>query len=178
MKSAMFRSDGVGAVVGHLCAPDKAQYENNGKIGVFVLTGNVVETEYNDVLLVGKKTGEDTFLVEQMESLPKKDEGMLFFTAAGEKGEANCIAIPKHMIKESGTHTSESGTVYHTIKAEIGRNHFILVNIFGDYTEESGTDTVVLLLKGAPRKEERNFGSGYAVKRIISEYAAGWQVKS
>lgn len=177
MKSAIFRKNGEGVLVGRLSAPDRIRCDQNGKIEEFELSGNVVETEYNDVLVVGKKTDEHAVFVQQMESLPTAEDGALLFTF-GEQNDACCVAIPKSCVKEIADKVAANGAPYKAIRAEIGKNHSFYLNLYDRFEEESVTDTIVALLKSAPQRTENRFGEGYAVKTVITESALGWQIKS
>lgn len=178
MKAAMFRTDNSGAVVGHLSAPDRMQYENEGHIGTFDLSGNIVETEYYDVLAVGERDEDGHFKVQRMESLPTAEDGILKFSIAGESGKAYCMAIPKSQVISVEERFSKTNTKYHCMHVRTGKNASMYVNVLGAFDQTPSTDVYVFLLKEAPKRDRQEFGSGYAVKTVTTDYATGVQLKS
>ena len=178
MKAALFRKDGIGAVVGRLKAPNIVQYENEGSLLQFNLTGKVVDTEYNDVLIFGQKISDDVLNVERMESLPKAGEKYLGFKLDGEQGTAFCLAIHAEHLKEVKKCRSENGNEYHRFSFNMGKNSTLYMSVFGHYQKETSNNCYVFIMKEPPKVESKEFGSNYAVKKIVTQFASGYQIMS
>lgn len=178
MKAAMFRKDGMGAVVGRLKSPNEVQYEDNGTLKVFQLTGNVVDTEFNDVLIVGKKVSENTLEVAKMESLPDRNGAFLGFKAAGDMGELFCMAIPKCCVIDVEEKMAENGAPYKKFHAKLTEKMSLFLNVFNEYHEKTANGCYVFLLKEAPTTEHNEFGTGFAKKQWTVKYGTGYQVLS
>lgn len=178
MKAALFRKDGIGAVVGRLKSPNEIQYEDNGSIKIFQLTGNVLETEYNDVLLLGKKISDTVFEVQKMESLPHKQEEILGFKAMGNDGPAYCLAIPVDKLTNVEEKISERQSTYHIMHFTLDNNTTMYLTILGEWQKDPANECYVFILTQPMTSEEHSFGSGYAIKRRVTKYAIGNQVMS
>lgn len=178
MKAAMFRKDGMGAVVGRLKSPNEIQYENQGKLMTFTLTGNVVDTEYNDVVVVGNKIDEDTFFVQSMESLPKENEDALELKGEGVDGPIHCLAVPIEMIIDAEIRKNDNGKSYRALRIADEKNSTIFLTVFGEYCETPINYSMVFLLVNPLNKTEKAFGEGYAVKKQIVKSGIAYQVMS
>ena len=177
MKAALYK-DGVGLIVGRLKTPTQIQYEDDGHVKMLDLTGNVLETEYNDVLVFGKEDGV-CFVVEKMESLPKKDDGMVAFVTNGDTGPVYCLAIPEENVTDIEERYSESsGSIYHILHANLNKNTTLYLNILGSFSKETRNKCYVFLLNGALSKQNKEFGIGYAKKEWTVRSGSGWQVMS
>lgn len=177
MKSAMFRKDNAGAVVGKLKSPTEIQYENNGKIEIFSLTGNIVETQYNDVIVLGRKIDDTHMEVHKMESLPKLQEPPFGLKGTDNEKPVYSLCIPKDIISNIEQHIDTKGKLYHTVHAVAGNTTYF-ISVFGEFTENTINDCYVFLMTDAPKIEHSEFGKGYAVKKRTTVSTIGYQVAS
>lgn len=180
MKSALFRKDNIGILVGKLSAPDVIKCDQEGKIEEFKLVGNVVETEYNDVLILGQKNEDGSVNVLQMESLPHEGETALeFYTDLGEK-PARCMAFHKSAIKEVKTGVSKKGDPFKNLHVELNADEYLYFNIFKEYDPETITDTVVISFQNPMETRETKLytNKGYNYKTVVNKYGGGYQVHS
>lgn len=179
MKAALFRKDNMGVAVGRLRSPNELLYEDNGSIKLFHLTGEVVDTEFNDVLILGKKTGEETLEVAKMESLPHNGEDMVAFKALGEGGPVYCLAIPIDRLKDSSERVSNNGKTYHTAHFILDKNTSMFVDAYGQYDDKPANECMVFVLMELPSTEEKVFGQNpYAMKKHVTKSCRGYQVMS
>lgn len=178
MKAAMFRKDGLGGVIGRLKTPTMLQYEDNGTLRIFNLTGNVIDTEYNDVFVLGQKVDENTLEVQKMESLPKLNEEYLGFRGNGEDGPIYSIVFPANMFRETEELTSEKGITYHKMHFNIDKKNSMCITLFGEYTADTANGCMAFLLKERPTIYNNEYGRGYAVKEWTVRYATGYQLLS
>lgn len=179
MKSLQFREDGLGIVVGRLCAPNVLQYEDLGSVKKFLLTGKVRDTEFNDVVVIGRRLSEDELEVSVMESLPCKDNDVMFGIMAGNDiSKLYGICIPKYLVERIDDKYTEDGSLFHTLYVRNDTNSTSYVTVFGNFEEQVANNSYVFFLKEAPKVEKKEFGSGYAVKKITTRYMTGWQIAS
>lgn len=179
MKAYLSRkTDNMGVLVGRLSAPNRVKFEDNGTIREFTLTGNVTDTEYNDVFILGKEIDSNTFEVQKMESLPIGDDKMFGLVGEGESGKLYALAIPEKQIDKIEEKISENGKPYTSLHAEIDRNTTIYIKVFGEFRKETGNACYVFILREAPTVEEKEFGQGYAVRKVKTKYAMANQLLS
>lgn len=179
MKSALYKKNSkLGAVVGHLCAPDELQYEQCGKVERLKLTGNVVDTEGYDVLVMGTREEDGTFHVQKMESMPKETDGVAKFKATDGDDEILAMLVPVGVVSDIQENTSEKGAVYHVLVIPEGKNQRMYFSVLGEFNPTPVTGCFALLLSGRPETKESRFGEGYAVVKKVSRYAAGMQLSS
>lgn len=173
MKALKTNKELYGAVRGRLIAPDRLVYEDNGKLIELQLTGNVVETEYNDITAIGQLQG-NTFIVKQMESAVP-EYGLQFLSFE----EHNCYVtiIPVSNIESADEKIGKSGEHYTAVVAKdntVLKNGTIYVTIFKEFFK---TEDVLVLLSGkAPEMKIDEFGKGYAIKRVTTVSLSGVQI--
>lgn len=177
MKAALFRKDNYGAVVGRLKSPTELQYEDNGHVRIFNLLGKIVETEYNDVLILGKRINDNEFYVEKMESIPKDNEDFLGLYADGEEGRYYSLAIPKSLLVSIDEKPIKTGILY-TFHFALSEKRTLFLNTYDVPLKDVRTDSYIFLLKKALEKEEKQYGIGYAVKKWTNMYGHGIQLLS
>lgn len=178
MKQTRFRNDGVGVAVGRLSSPTTLKYEKDGHIGTFELTGNVLETEYNDVFVLGHCISETEMRVEKMESIPLCNDKYLGFKCDSEQGEVLCIAIPKNMVKAVEEKFSPNETKYYSLTIELEKNDHMYLSVFGAFEQNIRTGSYIFILRNNPQVSVNEYGSGYAIKKVTTRMAAGWQIVS
>lgn len=170
MRSAVFQSkDGCGAVCGTLVAPNRIVYAQDdgagGKVLVYaVLTGNVVETEYNEVVVVGTQTkkampGEDgEIAVRIMESIyatgPIKQ-----YRGIDSAGDIYTVVIvPKEKFQDAKKKNSNSGKTYTEIKASGGEGKTVFIPVWGEFKTPDNAAPYVFMVKGSFEKSEQTYG--------------------
>lgn len=175
MKAAIFREeDKCGIMTGHLSAPDRVSYEDNGKVGHFQLTGKVIDTEKYDVVIIGRETEEGVLEVHRMESIPDEKNPVEFFGMNTEKGKLRVLAFHKSLIVESNDRTTENGGFYKSMKINLPKGYCYL-NVWNYRNPD--TDAYIILLDNW--KEEQNiYGTGFGKKTVTTFYAAGKQLLS
>lgn len=179
MKAFLSRTkDGLGVIVGRLSAPNRVRYENEGNIKEFDLIGNVVDTEYNDVFMVGKQVDENTFEVQKMESIPDFDEKLFGLVGTGEAGNMYVLAIPEAQVDRIEDKVSENGKPYKLIHAQFAKNDYFHISVFGEFRKDTLNSCYVFVLWEDPKVEVSEHGSGYAVKKIKGRYARATQLLS
>lgn len=179
MKSALYKKNSkLGAVVGHLCAPNKLQYEQCGKVEMLILTGNVVDTEGYDVLVLGTKEDDGTFHVQKMESMPKESDGVGKFKATDGEEEILAMLIPMGLVTDIQEKVNDKGTRYHALVIPEGKRQRMHLSVLGEFNRSPVTGCYAFLLTGRPEVRENQFGEGYAVAVQVSRYAAGIQLLS
>ena len=177
MKAARFREDGYGAIVGRLRLPNEIQYENDGRLGTFQLTGNVLETEYNDVALLGRRLSEYAFEVDDMESLEIDD--VLYFETKNTEEPCYLLIIPKDLVTEIKKEVIPGGMkVKNILVVNGGKNHNLNLTTIGEWRPDIANKSYVFLLRKEITTIENEFGSGYAIKKVKTDYAAGIQLLS
>ena len=172
------KTDNMGVLVGRLTSPNHVKFEDNGTIREFDLTGNVTDTEYNDVFVLGKEINENTFEVQKMESLPIGDDKMFGLVGEGESGKLYALAIPEQQVDSIEEKISEAGKPYHSLHVTIDRNTTMYISVFGEFREKTGNACYVFILREAPKVEESEFGQGYAVRKVKTKYAMANQLLS
>lgn len=178
MKAALFRKDNIGVVVGRLKNENMIQYENNGHISTFSLTGNVVDTEYNDVFILGIKIDENTLDVQKMESLPHNNDSIFGFRGVGTEGNLFCLAVPKNNILNITEKVSSNNRPYHVVHIEENKNNTIYLNVYGPFKEDIQNESYVFILTQAFEQKEHIFGEGYAKKKKIVKSSGAYQIIS
>lgn len=179
MKCALFNQYGYGALTGRLVAPNEIVYrdsdENGGEtLKKATLTGNVVETEFNDVVVVGKKISDTQFEVSRMESLPTGNEMMLFSTGT-EEHKVSCLVAAASRLLNIEERTNSNGKPYHSIRLDGGKNVSVYVDVYGAVNKD--VSAFVLVGQGGFKTQEKQVGSGYAVKTMVTKYGpASFQV--
>lgn len=179
-------SDGIGIMVGHLCAPDQIQTEQSGVIHTYTLTGNVVDTKSYDVLAIGKMLDGDTFQVQKMESLPDAEYPFELYAEEIDGKRIEVAAFQTGRIREKTVRQGKNGKFTSlTVEAQKG---LMYLNLFREEYAEPSTGAVCVLLlprkeesgygQGAVRREERSFGQGKAIKKVITIYAGGIQLQT
>ena len=177
MKSAKFRADGVGAVVGLLASPTELRYENEGHVLMFSLIGNVIETERNDVVVLGQKTDDSTMSVCYMESLPKQEGEIIRHTLDVNGQICELLAIPAQLVKETKK-VVIGDQVKDELSIELGKNHVMHLVLYQDFESTSASGCYVFLLPKQPKVVESEHGEGYAKRKIKAEYTQGVQLLS
>lgn len=179
MKSALYKKDSkLGAIVGHLCAPDEIQYEQCGKVESMKLVGDVVDTEGYDVLILGTKEDDGTFHVQKMESMPKESDGIEKFKATFDNEEILSYLVPVGLVTDIKETVNEKGVRYHVLTIPEGKRQMMHFTVLGEFNPKPATGCFVLLLSKRPEVVEKEFGSGYAVAKQVSRYAVGVQLMS
>lgn len=170
MRSAIFQSkDGCGAVCGTLVAPNKIAYAQDdgagGKVLVYaILTGNVRETEFNEVVVVGMQTkkaapGEDgEIAVRIMESAYVDGPIKQYRGIDSENKPYTVIVIPKEKFQEAKKKNSSSGKTYTEVKASGGDGKTVFIPVWGEYKVPDNTAPFVFMAKGTLEKSEQTYG--------------------
>ena len=172
MKAILVTNEGYGAVYGRLTKRDEITYENEGKLCTMHLVGNVIETEYNDIIALGRKMENGDFEVFQMESAVA---GYGFQTLNHAK--ANCTVIPACIIEAINEKVGKQGKPYKEIIAKLtnGKLHVIL---FGEYKKPDENGLLIIISAEPIRAENKTYGEGYAVKTVVTGYLTGYQILS
>lgn len=173
MKCALFNKNGYGALTGRLTAPNRIVYRDSDGNGgetlkEALLTGNVVDTEYNDVVVVGKKISDFEIQVTRMESLPKNGE-MFLLTTGTENEKVSCLIAAGTRLQSVTDKINSNGKPYKDYQLDGGKNTFVHVNAFGISDEEA--ENLVFVGQGVFSSIENVYGQGYAQKKVVNRYS-------
>lgn len=174
-------SENIGVIVGHLCAPDQIQIDNGGCVEKYSLTGNVVETKGYDVVAIGKKTGEGVFDVSVMESIPDEENPYDVYDARIEDKHIEVLAFHKSLVRKHEKIVKDDKT-YTNIDVDTKNGIMHARTVREDYRDPD-TGSIILLVQNKGRetgilKDVKEFGSGYAKKKVTSYYCTGIQMLS
>lgn len=161
MKSALFRSDGLGAAVGRLSAPDRLKCDMGGIINEYQLIGNVVDTKDYDVAVFGWLREGNTIEVIKMESIPGSEDnnvGFVWKNPEDIKDVITCLCIPNERIVEVIQKHPENKKPYHSVKINLKKGTTLYLNITGGYEKPSGS-AHVFLLHGEVSSEVKQFST-------------------
>lgn len=170
MRSAVFQSkDGCGTVCGTLVTPKRLVYTQDdgagGKVLVYaLLTGNVRETEYNDVVVVGKlikkpAIGQDGEIeVAVMESAYADGPIRQYRGVDSEGAIYTAIVVPKEKFQEAKKKNSQSGKTYTEVKASGGEGKTVFVPVWGEFKTPDNAAPYVFMAKGTLEKSEQTYG--------------------
>lgn len=162
--------DGCGAVCGTLVAPNRLAFVRTDKLGgkelvYAALTGNVVETEYNEVVVLGKllesptKENDGIILVQKMESLYVDGAIKQYTGLDAENNPYVILVIPKEKFQESKRKNTMKGNTYAEVKASGGERITVFVPINRpEVNIPDGTAPYVFMAKGKAKIEDITFG--------------------
>jgi len=182
MKPMLLNKDGIGAAIGHLCDSDVIQVDNGGVIEKMKLTGNVVDTESYDVLILGKRNPDGTFEVSKMESLADENHPYEVFQEKIDNRIFEVISFHKSVIRDvekifgkEGKQTSDV-----TIETDQGLMHARTVR--EPFLEtENGRYVLLLCVKedqptGIRTTETEIKKNNYVIKTVKAFYCGGIQL--
>ena len=173
MKSALFRKDNYGAVVGRLIAPNILTYEatdsNGGAIMKNIeLTGNIVETASYDVIVIGRKMNEDATIMEvtQMEDLVTGDNVKIYHENST-SDPFSILVIPLFRMQKIEKRLSLNNKPYNEIKISFNSHTTLYVDVYGDTLVPEEERPLVFLSKGIQEAENdySNKNNAYSCKK-------------
>lgn len=173
MKAILTRKvDNTGIIVGRLKNENTLLYENEDGLKEILLTGNVIETQYNDIVAIGilnKNTNQ--FEVLQMESLLTQNDTEDYYFLTDAEHNIYATVLKKSKIKEINERYNKNGGKYFELVAEVDKNVYINFNI-NEYKNIDELRTENLVIFGVNPYETRNeeYGKGYAVKKTTHYY--------
>ena len=190
MKSCLFSPNNQGVINGVLTDRDRPQSDENGHVIEYILTGNVRDCEFNNVLVIGTKKENHIIDVDYMESLPVEDtwDSYIDHHMMGKDDYGvRIFVVPKCRVKENGinekittTNSTYTEIIFNMKDKDKGtsiKDFHMNINKF----EKNVTSPFYIFITGKePDKKENEFksSSGYGSKITEVYYDWGVQVRS
>ena len=162
-KSSLFKNDGYGAVVGKLVAPDIIKYTvsdgiNHNILESAQLIGNVVDTEYNDVLVLGRKTDTGMIEVFKMESTYVDGPIQTYIGVDSQGQQYTVVVIPKEKFQEKKKKNTQQGKNFTEVKASGGERITVFVDVFNEVEEPGAADPYIFICNGVGERSTQTYG--------------------
>ena len=181
MKPILLDQNNIGVLVGHLCSPDELQVDNGGTVEKYKLTGNVVDTKSYDVLAIGKKIGDDVFQVEKMESVADQENPYDIYDVHVEDSHLEVLSFHKSLVRKHDKAVVNDKTITN-IEIDTGNGLMHARTFREDYrVPETGGGIILIGNKNKPSgitTEVKEYGTGYAKKKVTAYYCSGLQLLS
>lgn len=173
MKAILTRKiDNTGIIVGRLKNENTLLYENEDGLNEILLTGNIIETQYNDIVAIGiLHKDENEFEVIQMESLLTQNDTENYYFLTNVEHNLYATILKNSTIKEINTRYNKNGGRYTELMAEVDKNIYIHFNInaYKDINELR-TDNLVIFGINPYETRSEEYGKGYAVRKTTHYY--------
>ena len=171
--------DGVNIIIcaGRLIKENVLAVDENGSLKEYTLT-NEKYTEYNDVYVCGFEKEGNEITVIKMESLPLDDKykaGIKANLSLDFESEDNHYIYPvlNDKLTATSTFTAENGNKYTNLTISLDKNDTFHFKAFGEITEDKEKSFLLLIMKQCPKIEKKEFGKGYAIKKVTMRYGSG-----
>ena len=135
------------------------------------------QMHYIEYALVLEKEG-NKITVIKMESLPLDDKyktGIKADLAFDFEHEDNyyIYPVPNDKLTATSTFTAENGNKYTNLTISLDKNDTFHFKAFGEITEDKEKSFLLLIMKQCPKIEKKEFGKGYAIKKVTMRYGSG-----
>lgn len=172
MKALLTRkTDNIGIIVGKLKDENTLLYEDNGLKEIHLI-GNVIETQYNDIVAIGQINKENnTFAVLKMESLLTPNDTENYYFLNDNEHNLYVTIIKTAVVKSIEDRYATNGGQYKSITAIVDKNTYIHFNI-NEYKPIDELRTSCMIVFDVKPYEEKytEYGTGYAIKKSMHYY--------